>query len=242
MHKDHPLFRQPLPNTIIWRYFKEDHFLDLLENESLHFTKSSELEDPYEGRYPDVYKPVSIGGFNRSPFDRTPFDRKITNFVPKKIKDSIYICSFTINNYESDILWKAYSNSKGAAIQTTVGRLKSCFESVEDEDVFIGEINYMDYKIESFDEGSKLFVPFLHKKMEYKHDDELRAITNKFPIQRMKTGKGVYIPVTLNVLLEKIVLAPFESKDFEESVTSLSKRRELCDIVTHSTLEDKPKW
>jgi hypothetical protein len=243
MYKDHPLFQQPPPNTIIWRYFNEDNFLNFLETGSLHFAKASLLKDPFEGRYPHEYKPMRMGGFDRSPFDRTPFDRVIQNFVPKEIKESTYICCFTVNDYESDLLWKAYlSNSKGATIQTTVGKLKNCFDSDVDEDIFIGEVDYLDYKTESFENGSNPFIPFLHKRAEYKHDDELRVITNNFSTKRETTKNGVYIPISLKTLLEKIVMAPYTTKDFEEKVISLCKKKSLDNIVIHSTLEDQPKF
>ncbi|MGA2162328.1 MAG: hypothetical protein ABSG28_09090 [Methanoregula sp.] len=242
MYKDHPLFQQISNDTKIWRYLNKEKICSLLQKKSLFFAKASVLKDAFEGRYPHKYPKSEGAAFGRAAFGRTRFGQS-QNYIPKEMKDLVYICSFTINEYESEVLWKNYlQGSEGAAIQTTLQGLKSCFDASEEEEIFIGKVDYLDYNSESFNEESNLFYPFLHKKVEYIHESELRAITTRFLPSREKIVNGIFIPISLQNLLEKIVLSPSASKDFEEQLTSLCTNKGLENMVIHSTLEDKPKW
>lgn len=243
MYRDHQLFQQPSSETKIWRYLNKQKIFSLIEKESLFFARVSSLKDPFEGRYPINYKKLVLGGMDRFAIDRTPMDRQSSNFIPESAKDSVYICCFTMNDFESDVLWKAYlQDAEGVAIQLTLGKLKNCFDTFDGDGIYIGKVNYLDYKSESFNEGSNLFSPFLHKRVEYTHEHELRGITTNFFQIREKTENGVFIPISLQILLEKIVLSPNASKTFEEKLISLCLEKQLGNIVVRSTLEEKPKW
>jgi len=243
MYKDHQFFQQPSPDTIIWRYLNKQKIFSLIEKEALFFSKASSLKDPFEGRYPLPYKRIVMGGIDRGAIDRSPIDRFSRNYISEDTKNSTFICCFSMTDHESDILWKAYlQETDGAAIQFQLNRLKTCFNNAENEEIYIGKVNYLDYKSESFDHGSNLFIPFLHKRVEYTQENEIRGITIRFLENREKNENGVFIPISLQNLLEKIVLSPNASKDFEEKITSLCLEKGLGNIVIRSSLEDKPKW
>ncbi len=242
MYKEHKLFSQPPSETKIWRYLKKQKIFSLFESKCLFFAKASSLEDPFEGRYPLNYQRDEGASFNRARFGHVRFNQG-PNYVPSEVKESVCICCFTMNEYESDVSWKAYLQGiEGAAIQLTVAKLISSLDECQEEDIFIGEVTYLDYKSELFYNEGNLFTPFLHKRAEYTHENELRAITTKVLTNSERMDKGIFIPVSLQNLLERIVLSPNASKDFENQVTSFCIENGLGNIVVRSTLEDKPAW
>lgn len=55
MHSNHPSFIQPKDGSIkIWRYIDFTKLVSMLSTQSLYFTRSDKLGDPFEGSYPKI--------------------------------------------------------------------------------------------------------------------------------------------------------------------------------------------
>ncbi len=50
MHKLHRDFELPENNPKIWRYMDFTKFMDMLDKESIFFTRSDKFDDKFEGR------------------------------------------------------------------------------------------------------------------------------------------------------------------------------------------------
>lgn len=241
MYQDHPLCKRPDSNTVIWRYVNSQKFESLLEKDALFFAKGRYLNDPFEGRYPPEYPRNEGASFNRGGFNQMGFNEG-ANYMPDSFKDSTYICCFTMNKSENYAMWKSYLMDKeGVAIQSTLKQLQESFEDTDEETISIGVVNYYD-SVENFVGGSNPFKVFLQKRHFYNNENELRAIMIKTSNRRETTEKGIFVPVIIDKIINKVVLSPHSSEAFEKRIKLLCAQKGLGDIVTRSKLEELPKW
>jgi len=131
----------------------------------------------------------------------------------KKETRSHLINSWHVNAHESDAMWKLYSSSKQSiAIQSTIGRLKRCFNIAKDI-IWIGEVEYIDFKnwepknrFYNIGEPNILKTFFL-KRIGFEHEKEIRAITH-IAYNKHEEDKGILVNVDLNELVGMIVISP----------------------------------
>lgn len=245
MFEEHRYFKAPANiNAKIWRYLDFTKFVDLLRTKSLYFTRADKFDDPFEGSLPkniEAYKQLTIKQYNFSKEDADKF------FSSKRIearRKAIAINCWHLNEYESAAMWRLYLKSnEGIAIQSTYDRLAKSF-STFDKSVFIGIVNYIDYDREMID-YTCTFDRFLHKRLSFKHEQELRAIiwdpssantTEIIPIAE----HGVKVPVAINILIERIYVAPGSPIWFSELVRSVIEKFEIYAPVESSKIDERP--
>jgi hypothetical protein len=211
MYKPHEAFEPPTDEDIrIWRYFDFTKFVALLHSKALFFSRPKFLGDPFEGYYPPTI-------FRDNPI---MFQR----FYPlvKLFENFLFINCWHMNNYESDAMWKIYlSNNEGIAIQSTYNKLKYSFREYDSIDISLGKVKYIDYHTESFPPELQAYLPFLHKRREFSHEFELRAIALKRPSEGEIANEpiaGINLEVDLSVLIEKIVISPYAPNWFMDVV------------------------
>jgi len=248
MYKEHPVFEKPDNENIkIWRYLDFTKFVSLLDKQALFFARADKLSDPFEGSYskaniklrPIIYK--ELGSY----FD--PVQKQFQVFS-KEIKKFTLINSWHMNEYESAAMWKLYlKTDEGVAIQSTFKRLTESFHNYEGN-VYIGKVKYIDYQTEWLPEGNT-FYPFLHKRKSFEHERELRAIIQILPVKDGNINlklevldTGAYIPVDLDILIEKIFVSPMAPKWFNELVNSIINKYNLNKEVTQSSLAEGPVY
>jgi len=247
MYKEHPVFEKPENDeATIWRYLDFTKFVSLLDKSALFFSRADRLDDPFEGSLPKanirlrplVYK------------DEIPADafQRITNLRKHLVKCTAVNC-WHLNEYESAPMWKLYLKSnEGIAVKSTFNRLRSCFKD-EKRGIYIGKVQYIDYEKDWLPEGN-LFYPFVHKRKSFEHEQELRAVIQEYCYKeggdidwsKSPFEDGIYIQVDLNILMDKIYLAPTSPKWLFELIKSVSKRYELDKEVHQSTLDDVPAY
>lgn len=246
MYKEHPVFEKPKnENAKIWRYMDFTKFVSLLDKSALFFTRADRLGDPFEGSYsraniklrPEVYK------------EKIPLNQleNLSQFYKILIKHTAINC-WHLSEYES-AMWNLYLKSnKGIAIRSTFDLLKTSLKD-ENHDVFIGKVKYIDFEKDWMPEGNTLY-PFVHKRKSFEHEKELRAIIQGFRYK--KNGKldwskplfddGIYVQLDLDVLIDKIYLAPASPKWLFELVKSITKKYKLDKDVLQSSLDDVPAY
>jgi hypothetical protein len=176
------------------------------------------------------------------------------------IKNFVAVNCWHINDFESAAMWQLYSNyNQGIAIQSTFSRLRECFMDTKETPRFpegeivpisIGMVDYLDYAKDRNNFGS-LFPICLTKRRSYEHERELRAITllpwsndysqmregvSKNMMNDFTTYDGVYFPVDLNHLIEKVFIAPNAPKWFAEIIKSTGKKYKLSAPLKQSNL------
>lgn len=266
MYTEHPAFKLKHPdNAKIWRYIDFTKFYSLLEKNALHFARSDLLSDKFEGSLssapqqvkmeplpPDVYR--SHLGVDYESY------LKLDHRTAECLRRSVYICSFHLNEYESAAMWKLFLNSnEGIAIQSTCKKLKDCFSVDDKYSVRIGEVEYTDYNKDPID-ISNGFKRYLHKRKSFEYEKELRAIvwdrdqlgksleglnvaSNKGEIPSIYPfSEGLFVPVDIVTLIEKVFIAPTAPDWFADIVKSASGLFGYNFEIVRSSLDDDPVY
>lgn len=206
-------------------------FVSLLDKKALFFVRADRLEDEFEGSYsrPTIaLRPIKMkkAGFPENGIG------KVSRAIPKvnkKFRKFILLNCWHANEGESTGMWKLYcGDGNGVAIQSTFKRLADSFQDFEN-DVYIGKIQYVDYETEVIPEGN-IFSPFLYKRKNFAHEQELRACVLLAPLDKgdrkmdldvARCKKGKYVPVNLNILIDKVVAPPNAENWFKNLVRSI---------------------
>jgi len=154
-----------------------------------------------------------------------------------------------INPYESDGMWKLYSNMKNSiAIQTTVGKLKESFSETE-QDIFIGKVKYIDFDTE-FVQAFNMAGPFIYKRKSFEHEQELRAVIwNTQPASTINeesvieiVDHGMRIQADINKLIDKVYISPLSDSWFESVVKNILQKYDVHFPIISSNLLNIPDY
>lgn len=259
MWKDHPVFEKPQsPEVPVWRYMDFTQFISLLERQALFFCRIDRLEDPFEGYYSNVNHQYGLDLWLQFAKSITPPDKyesaleqNIANYKFSRNRD-ILRRSFTLvncwhlNSGESEAMWKLHiRGGEGIAIRSTFDRLCRCFSQCDDV-VYVGKVQYVDYDTTYISDGNA-FSPFMHKRLSFEHEKEVRALVSKVPsdtlLEEAKIdGAGDYLPVDLNTLIEYVYVAPTTASWVRELVQVVLERYGIDRTVVQSSLDDRPPF
>ena len=244
MYKEHPDLNPPPDDAVLWRYMDFTKFVSLLDRRELFFARADKLGDPFEGsfsRVNEALRPTLYAG-RLSPQVLQGFADHM-----RELRRFTLISCWHQSLHESAAMWRLYaSETDGIAIKTDFGSFKQSLKS--SEDIYIGKINYVDYK-EYFIPENNLFAPFLHKRQDFKHEQEVRAIILKI----LTSGKradfsqdicdiGKYYEVDLSLLIQEVIVAPLAQDWFLQLVESITDRYNLGAPVIKSERAVPPTW
>ena len=238
----HECFPQPVDtNILVWRYLDLSKFIWLLNKKKLYLSRLDSLGDLHEGSLTKksseaIAKHIS----DNANLSKIPKDliNKISE-VRRKIRKIAFVNCWCLINFESDAMWRLYCGSKqGIAIQTTYHKLR---DSIIDPDVYIGCIIYKDYKKEII-QISNLFYPLMHKRIAFKHENEVRLVKILGLDRLLEKEKGVNENPTgielawdLKSAVEKIYIHP-NADQYYKDVVELTVKKFAPDLV------DKIEW
>jgi len=236
MYKEHLVFKSPRnENTKTWRYMDFTKFVSLLDKSSLFFTRVDKLGDPFEGSCPE--KVIKF------------WEKKLGTRYPQGFYEHLNrytaVNCWHLNKYESAAMWRLYLKSnEGIAVQSTFKRLKDSFRD-KGHAIFLGKVRYIDYS--SLVDPEEVFTyPVIYKRKIFRHEQELRAVIRKLPRKgfsprsKPTIREGIYVPVDLDVLVDKIYLAPTSPAWQFELLKSILEKYELNKEVVQSKMDDKP--
>jgi hypothetical protein len=228
MYLNNPNIKLPQdPDTIVWKYLDLSKFLDLLLSQKLFMSRSDKFEDQYEGTFSEpTFEEIKKLSANNPDF---------LNYY-KTHREKVAISSWHINEYESFAMWQIFTqNSEGLAIQSTVKRLQEALAPEKNYKLYIGEVNYIDYKKEyiPFDD---LFFPFLFKRKSFQYEREVRIITDVAD-NNIKLNDGLKINVDISQLIEKIYIHPKSENWYKNLVIQLVKQLGFDFEIEKSDLE-----
>jgi hypothetical protein len=229
----------------IWRYMDFIKFVSILDRRSLYFTEFRRFEDPIEGNFPNSNRKETIEKLekdfegNQAMLDYIHKENPI-DYAQKGLHGlgNFYINCWHENEYESAAMWKFYSDQeRGIAIQSTFNSFKNCFYKYE-RDVIIGEVEYLDYDEDSIPLGNEIIIyePFIYKRKSFVYENEIRAIVYISKKEKSENTEGIYVPVSLNRLIEKIYVSPKSPEWFLDLVKSITKKYRLKKEVIQSNL------
>jgi hypothetical protein len=210
----------PPDDASIWRFMNLEKLLSLLQSRQLFFVALDRFDDPYEGYYPaGVWQSIKhiFEEMARQQEGRLRLSVDEIRQLPRKL---CYVNCWHVNQNESAAMWNLYAGRAGAeghagaAIKSTVGRLKTCFSTVQVR-VNVGLVQYWDYATVTANEVGGTPVWYLKRK-SFEHERELRAVTDR---SLSEATAGVHVPVALDSLIEEIVVEP-RAEDWVTNVVS----------------------
>lgn len=253
----HPAFPQPLdPSIAVWRYMDFAKYVALVKARALHFARLDNLGDPFEGSLSkaDYQHWVQVGKEGEARGDLPPewrgryFD--VLMGAARRARKQNYVSCWHMNRGESEAMWRLYSSSGFAiAIRSTyqllVDSLPSSYETDEHLGPFVGVIQYANHHEDQLPTGNG-FHPLMHKRLSFEHEHECRAVVwragpearigplpdhvlNMYPT-------AISVPITLGLLIERVVVSPSAPEWFSEIVADVTARYDLSFPVERSTL------
>jgi hypothetical protein len=209
MYKDHPVFLDPeKPFELLWRYMDWPRFFLLLKSSKLFFPCARVLQefDQFEGSLPKK----ELEGYLKE----LKWTVEVVHRAQNKFRNETFVSCWHYNDSESIAMWKLYApTGNGIAIQTTIPEFKLAFAN-SGEDVYAGQVRYIDYDTETFCQDEERdypfisgFVPFIHKRQIFTHEREYRAIVWRVNLSESQL-QGLDVKVDLRLLVKRVVVAP----------------------------------
>lgn len=237
-------------------------FQSLLETKSLFFCRVDKFSDPFEGSLPKTEAEYRFEEHKRMDYE---FNREFNEELAiknvngmgglhQKLKKGTVVNCWHSNSNESDAMWQLYlKDNEGVAIQSSVDKIAYVIRDIP-EKIGISKVRYLNYEtdrwyhsVEYPERGYNLYIPLVHKRIEFVHEREVRlihdvpdAVDDEEYWDRQPNGIGKFINIDIDILVEKIILPPtIDSK-------AILKIRQLAESFNYnfkfekSVLSNKP--
>lgn len=214
-------------NTKVWRYVSLKKLSDLLEKKALFFARPHTFDDPYEGRITEEqFENLKQHSYFKQ---RRPLIAK--NFI-KKYRKQVAVNCWSFGDHECEFMWRLYGQN-GVVIQSTIKKLKdSIIVSNENKDLgYLAKVGYIDYETDApsyvDEEFKKIFMAF-HKRKSFEAEHEIRLIIKKK--EGELSGRGAYVKIKPQTLIEKILVYPFEDKWMIPAVKAIVEEHKFLNL------------
>ncbi len=161
-----------------------------------------------------------------------------------KIAKAVMVNCWHANDYESEAMWKLYSDDgKGIAITTNIELLKKSINPIHDDvRISIGKVKYIDFfdltlNAEDYIVDGNILP--LTKRLSYKHENEIRMYTTpKFEAGAAKIeAKPYFLQIDPLVLIDKVYISPYAKEPYISSTIEVCKMLGLNENkIKHSDL------
>jgi hypothetical protein len=243
-------------------------FLSVLDKSALYFVRLDKLAefDPFEGYYTNANLLIDQLSYQQLPNewkrlewfkDEKTFgtlkqvSQQGRQFV-KANREFTFVNSWYAQAHESAAMWSQYLKSQdGIAIQSTYKRLIDSLSGYEEYEIHIGMIKYIDYSVEVIPMGN-ILSPFMYKRKSFEHERELRCLIwtpqhGKNDLTSTNTNKykdtfGIYVPVDLELLIQRIYLAPTSPVWVRNLLQSIVKKFKVEKPIIQSDLASVPVY
>ncbi|MBI3431767.1 MAG: hypothetical protein HY018_06115 [Hydrogenophilales bacterium] len=239
----HEAMFPPTGNCTLWRYTDLTKLLSLLENHQLFFPRADQFDDPYEGAFSRAGVALARKQAQKSGFPAKSVEMMIRN--APRFREGMFISCWNAAEYESAAMWKLYLQSpEGVAIRADHQRLCAVLEK-SPLMARTSMVQYIDYDQAPVPMNNGFF-PFVHKRLSFAHESELRAIIWSWEDVNQKQiaadATSVSIDVEPKDLIQAIHVSPSAPLWFGRLVEQLARRYGLDVPVIRSTLYDRPAY
>ncbi|MDA8447472.1 DUF2971 domain-containing protein [Paracidovorax valerianellae] len=230
------------PCEPLWRYFKTERFLELLQSNELYFASARQFDDPFEGAV--AVLPPSF------PVDPRYAEREFGDKAFEELRRLTKVSCWHRASYESDAMWQLYAGSrKGVAVRTTLDRIRAAARPFRlkpeygHEDLWAGNVRYVDLLKERL--RVNMMDRFWYKHMAFAWEQEFRLAVSV----RMAEEFGVQVPefgikVEFDVprLIERIYLGPLLPETDAMAVRVAARTHGLEDRVRVTSMLGTPRY
>lgn len=235
----------PDPSIRIWRYMDFTKYVAMLDHAGLFFPRATELDDPFEGSLTQATQTLRsdlLKGLGVAEQAIRDINSQSARFA-KWNRQWVMINSWHMNESESAAMWKLYARTEEAVcVQSTFDRLRNVLPSGTPLSI----VKYIDYDTEWMPDGN-VFYPFLHKRLSFAHERELRALRWDPPTtdtgidwSAAAADSGEWVSADLSALVERVLVAPAAPTWFLKLVDGVSTRYGLTARVVQSDLDKEP--
>lgn len=256
----------------LWRYMSYERFVDLIETESLYFTKPSQFEDKNEGllslgwqsvnAYYDNGKKAHHDFVSQFPEIPAPqyvsYEDKLNYYITQREKYGV--SCWHSNKIQSLAMWDLYvgKGKDGVAITTTFNRFYEALKNYHNR-LAIGQVEYcdlMDHYDLSFhlndrpkkrvqyheEDGLTPLDTLFRKDYSYIHEKEVRAVIQ---LNYDANGKPINrLSVPLNQIIDYVVISPYSKDSFEHEIRNLMEKARLDPRLTYRSriIDERKKF
>ena len=217
-------------------------FVDLIESHELHFARFDTLDDPFEGSTTQFNKFMrALGeliGIRYYPADvsklKEILERDAT--IKRRLREMMYVSCWCIGKHESIAMWNMYGSAPGSvAVRTTYNKLCSSLCG----DIVMGMVKYTDYDhlLSSIPNDDDPLSRFMHKRVEYSHESEVRCLL--FPGESSE-ALGLKKAIDIESVIEAVVVQPRSESWVKDSMELLVGRHGLRIPVENSKVDLQP--
>ena len=221
-YESHPDLSTPPETTVLWRYMDFARFVQMIESQTVWFSRLDKLEDPLEGTHTDT----ELARIRKN-VEGKRAEQLIGLF--RAARKDVYVSCWRAGKAESLAMWDLYGKGSGiVATKSTVRLLKEAVASY-DKSVFISEVRYCDWnEAPGLD---NVLVACSRKDLSYQHEGEVRAILCDI-VPRPEAG--IAVPADISSLVTEIMVGPREKEWVVRLVEEIKKRYDLPQPVLAS--------
>jgi hypothetical protein len=213
----------------LWRYMDVSKFISLIEKKALWLARSDTVRDKHEGRFPDDMR-KAIEKAYESFEDRDDSVVKDADDFQDYLRKNTFINCWHKNFDENMVMWEIYGRDTNAlAIQTTVEKLKDSIDpsNLSGHSLILKNVTY-----QRADEISGVLLYeecFFIKRPHFSFEEEVRISLDTYSRinPTKKTPYGYHLPVSINDLIEKILIHPDSPDWFIDVINSIVKKYEV---------------
>lgn len=242
----HPSLTLPPDDSVLWRYMDLARYLALLQQSALHFVRADQMRDKWEGAYSRANAALWDKYRER---DNSPWIDHLSEHRGRLQR--MHMNCWHESRSESAAMWEIYQREgRGVAIRTTWASLTGSLTG--ERPVLGGRVKYIDYTSEYIPVGNVL-EPFMHKRLSYRHEQEVRLLVMSGKSGPTRTEHGVtfsnylgpedpVIPVAvdLSTMVEEVYVAPDAPGWVADVVAGVSERYGFKFRISHSDLASDP--
>lgn len=249
-YDDYLLPQPKQKDPIVWRYLTMQKFKWMLQDNGLHLTELSIMEDQYEMKAPPKVR-TKIAQWEERVIGH--HDEAKWNQIEDEARRSTYVNCWHLNEDESLYMWANYATDKGndnsryngvAIVADYKVLYNHCwFGPHEKHKYFIGQVQYIDWDAGDYNIDN-MFRRGMHKHFDFRKETEVRIFVHRGELDL----KGIKLPMDLDMLIKEIYIHPLASQEFinefnqllRETRPSLLPKIRMSSFKNHVTDEDFP--
>jgi hypothetical protein len=212
--------------TIVWRYMDDWKFADMLKRNQLYLCRGDKLQDRFEGTYSckqiiedDLYWKAETGS------DKLNVEEKKSR---QENRRSWYINSWCMHEHDLYHMWQSYTNlCHAVAVQSRIANLVAICDAKEAIEfrhyqLSISTVKYYDQEKGRINYFPRGYDAFVNKDHHFGLDEEIRILKwDPSSSKNEQTPNGLFMPVKLSALIERVVLSPGSTTDDMKTMKNL---------------------
>lgn len=234
---------EEFPDLTIWKYFKTERFLEVLDSSSLYFSSARQFEDKFEGAVA-----IRESEPNLLPREKLLLDDSQSAF--EELRRLTKINCWHVSNYENTAMWSLYAQkNKGLAIVSTPRDIISSIDDYrikpeyEAETIHFGKVQYVN--LETCMGEDDCTRRFFCKHTCFQWENEFRfaislRLAEEFGAEILENG--IQVQINIKQMIKKIVLGPNLCVEDQELILEKLEENDLKSTLQKSVLTFFPSF